>query len=79
MYLFFSFWKKVDKKGSIAHIIDLTILTRSDKRRDRVEISPEQLSAASLEAEKISKQLNQTVRVVSSLFRSNLSIIKFDF
>lgn len=29
----------------------MTILTRSDKRNDRVEISPEQLAAATAEAE----------------------------
>jgi BRCA1/BRCA2-containing complex subunit 3 len=42
----------------------LTILNRSDKRPDRVEISPEQLSAASSEAELLTKSLKQTVRVV---------------
>ncbi|NWH36454.1 BRCC3 deubiquitinase, partial [Chloropsis hardwickii] len=35
----------------IVHIHSVIILRRSDKRKDRVEISPEQLSAASTEAE----------------------------
>ncbi|EHB05899.1 Lys-63-specific deubiquitinase BRCC36 [Heterocephalus glaber] len=35
----------------IIHIHSVIILRRSDKRKDRVEISPEQLSAASTEAE----------------------------
>ncbi len=35
----------------IADITGMTVLTRSDKRNDRVEISPEQLAAASAEAE----------------------------
>ncbi|MFT7796134.1 lys-63-specific deubiquitinase BRCC36-like isoform X1 [Arapaima gigas] len=35
----------------IVHIHSVIILRRSDKRKDRVEISPEQLSAASTEAD----------------------------
>lgn len=35
----------------IADVTGMTILTRSDKRNDRVEISPEQLAAATAEAE----------------------------
>ncbi len=38
-------------RGVIADITGMTVLTRSDKRNDRVEISPEQLAAASAEAE----------------------------
>ncbi|CAL8318072.1 unnamed protein product [Lota lota] len=37
----------------IVHIHSVIILRRSDKRKDRVEISPEQLSAASTEAERL--------------------------
>ncbi|XP_023559726.1 lys-63-specific deubiquitinase BRCC36 [Octodon degus] len=36
----------------IVHVHSVIILRRSDKRKDRVEISPEQLSAASTEAER---------------------------
>ncbi|NXT89233.1 BRCC3 deubiquitinase, partial [Anhinga rufa] len=39
------------RSGRIVHIHSVIILRRSDKRKDRVEISPEQLSAASTEAE----------------------------
>ncbi|EPY73275.1 hypothetical protein CB1_020447003 [Camelus ferus] len=44
----------------IVHIHSVIILRRSDKRKDRVEISPEQLSAASTEAE-ISFLVDETV------------------
>ncbi|NWH62200.1 BRCC3 deubiquitinase, partial [Geococcyx californianus] len=44
------FWTSVDT-SRIVHIHSVIILRRSDKRKDRVEISPEQLSAASTEAE----------------------------
>ncbi|CAN0173047.1 unnamed protein product [Lampetra fluviatilis] len=37
--------------SEVVHIYSVIILRRSDKRKDRVEISPEQLSAASTEAE----------------------------
>ena len=37
--------------GSVAHILGCQLLTRSDRRKDRVEISPEQLAAASSHAE----------------------------
>uniref|UniRef100_A0A8C6YRK0 BRCA1/BRCA2-containing complex subunit 3 n=1 Tax=Nothoprocta perdicaria TaxID=30464 RepID=A0A8C6YRK0_NOTPE len=39
------------RRARIVHIHSVIILRRSDKRKDRVEISPEQLSAASTEAE----------------------------
>ncbi|NXJ67301.1 BRCC3 deubiquitinase, partial [Rostratula benghalensis] len=42
--------RRVDT-SRIVHIHSVIILRRSDKRKDRVEISPEQLSAASTEAE----------------------------
>ncbi|NWI63921.1 BRCC3 deubiquitinase, partial [Todus mexicanus] len=53
----------------IVHIHSVIILRRSDKRKDRVEISPEQLSAASTEAEisfsrDISKLTRRPMRVV---------------
>ncbi|XP_033019193.1 lys-63-specific deubiquitinase BRCC36-like [Lacerta agilis] len=48
----------------IAHIRSVIILLRSDKRKDRVEISPEQLSAASTEAERLAKLTGQPTRVV---------------
>ncbi|XP_046989873.1 lys-63-specific deubiquitinase BRCC36-like isoform X1 [Schistocerca americana] len=48
----------------VAHISAVAMLRRSDKRRDRVEISPEQLSNASNLAEKLAGQLNQPMRVI---------------
>uniref|UniRef100_A0A2R8MMF7 Lys-63-specific deubiquitinase n=1 Tax=Callithrix jacchus TaxID=9483 RepID=A0A2R8MMF7_CALJA len=47
----------------IVHIHSVIILRRSDKRKDRVEISPEQLSAASTEAE-ISLVVNRSFDVL---------------
>uniref|UniRef100_A0A3Q3I9W5 MPN domain-containing protein n=2 Tax=Monopterus albus TaxID=43700 RepID=A0A3Q3I9W5_MONAL len=48
----------------IVHIHSVIILRRSDKRKDRVEISPEQLSAASTEAERLADITGRTMRVV---------------
>ncbi|NWW11681.1 BRCC3 deubiquitinase, partial [Oreocharis arfaki] len=49
----------------IVHIHSVIILRRSDKRKDRVEISPEQLSAASTEAEiSFSRDSRRPMRVV---------------
>ena len=39
------------KNNRIAHICSAYPMTRIDRRPDRVEISPEQLSAAAIEAE----------------------------
>jgi len=50
--------------GKVASIWDVSVLTRSDKRKDRVEISPEQLAAASTHAEKVSSQVGKTTRVI---------------
>ena len=36
---------------AIASVEGVSLLTRSDKRKDRVEIAPEQLHLAALEAE----------------------------
>ncbi|NXM94409.1 BRCC3 deubiquitinase, partial [Sylvia borin] len=48
----------------IVHIHSVIILRRSDKRKDRVEISPEQLSAASTEAEMLAEITGRPMRVV---------------
>ncbi|XP_075395794.1 lys-63-specific deubiquitinase BRCC36 [Tenrec ecaudatus] len=55
--------EKVDT-GKIIHIHSVIILRRSDKRKDRVEISPEQLSAASTEAERLAELTGRPMRVV---------------
>uniref|UniRef100_A0A8D0HTU3 BRCA1/BRCA2-containing complex subunit 3 n=1 Tax=Sphenodon punctatus TaxID=8508 RepID=A0A8D0HTU3_SPHPU len=52
----------------IVHIHSVIILRRSDKRKDRVEISPEQLSAASTEAE-ISFHRNQLAEMTGRPMR----------
>ncbi|XP_062969488.1 lys-63-specific deubiquitinase BRCC36-like [Cynocephalus volans] len=55
--------EKVNNIG-IVHIHSVIILRRSDKRKDRVEISPEQLSAASTEAERLAELTGHPMRVV---------------
>lgn len=39
----------------IVHVHSVIILQHSEKRKDHVEISPEQLSAASTEAERLAE------------------------
>ncbi|XP_059153731.1 lys-63-specific deubiquitinase BRCC36-like [Physella acuta] len=48
----------------VLHLFSVIILRRSDKQADRVEISPEQQSDASIKAEKLAKELNRPLRVV---------------
>uniref|UniRef100_F6YDL8 Lys-63-specific deubiquitinase n=1 Tax=Equus caballus TaxID=9796 RepID=F6YDL8_HORSE len=48
----------------IIHIHSVIILRRSDKRKDRVEISPEQLSAASTETHRLAELTGRPMRVV---------------
>ncbi|XP_077987760.1 lys-63-specific deubiquitinase BRCC36-like [Glandiceps talaboti] len=50
--------------SQIVHIDSVVMLTRSDKQPDRVEISPEQLSAAATEAERLANLLQRPLRVV---------------
>ncbi|CAH7332257.1 lys-63-specific deubiquitinase BRCC36 [Phodopus roborovskii] len=50
--------------ATVVHIRSVLILQRSDKTKDRVEISPEQLSAASVEAERAAEQTGRPLRVV---------------
>ncbi|KAI8098444.1 JAB1/Mov34/MPN/PAD-1 ubiquitin protease-domain-containing protein, partial [Gilbertella persicaria] len=47
--------------GKVKHI---SFLTRSDKRKDRVEIAPESLHLAALEAEEFSKKSNFPMMVI---------------
>lgn len=51
-------------ENRISHISTVIMLRRSDKRQDRVEISPEQLSDASTQAEILSHELGRPMRVV---------------
>ncbi|CAL8279937.1 unnamed protein product [Merluccius merluccius] len=51
--------------AAVVHVRSVIILRRSDKRKDRVEISPEQLSAASTEAERLAARTGRPrLRVV---------------
>lgn len=47
-----------------ARVSALVMLRRSDKRKDRVEISPEQLSGAAELAEKLAEELKRPMRVI---------------
>lgn len=55
---------KKSARGAIAFVSHVSVLTRSDKRKDRVEIEPAQLTAAAAEAERLSVQLGKQIRVV---------------
>ncbi|KAF9917933.1 BRCA1 BRCA2-containing complex, subunit 3 [Lobosporangium transversale] len=54
------------KEGAteIARVEGVSLLTRSEKRKDRVEIGPEQLTMAAIEAEEITKTTGKTTRVI---------------
>ena len=53
-----------DAPHTVVHVRDVKILVRSDRRKDRVEISTEQLWKASEEAAEIEKRDGQPTRVV---------------
>lgn len=48
----------------VVHICSAYAMRRSDKQPDRVEISPEQLSAAAIEAEHLATKLNRPIQVL---------------
>ncbi|KAI9025932.1 JAB1/Mov34/MPN/PAD-1 ubiquitin protease-domain-containing protein [Phycomyces nitens] len=52
------------KGRTTARIEAISLLTRSDKRKDRVEIAPEQLHLAALQAEEHSKRANRPMCVI---------------
>jgi len=49
---------------SVAHVAGVHILTRSDKRKDRCEISAMQLAGASAEAERLTSITGREVRII---------------
>ncbi|KAI9499455.1 JAB1/Mov34/MPN/PAD-1 ubiquitin protease-domain-containing protein [Zychaea mexicana] len=49
---------------ALASVEAVSLLTRSDKRKDRVEIAPEQLHLAALEAEQVGKRLGRKMCVI---------------
>ncbi|XP_054008603.1 lys-63-specific deubiquitinase BRCC36-like [Hylaeus anthracinus] len=53
-----------DIVNGVAKLVAVTILRRLDKKKDRVEISPEQLMKAVSEADKLTAQLNRPVHVL---------------
>jgi len=53
-----------DIEQEVSHIWAVSVLMRSDKRKDRVEVSPEQSAAAAAEAEKIGDRIGKRTRVV---------------
>jgi len=53
-----------DLKDGISNISALINLRRLDKKKDRVEISPEQLLKAATEAERLTVELNRPMRVL---------------
>ncbi|GFN75731.1 lys-63-specific deubiquitinase brcc36 [Plakobranchus ocellatus] len=54
---------EIDEERAL-HLSAVTILRRSDKQPDRVEISPEQQSDASIKADQLAKELKRPMRVV---------------
>ena len=52
------------KDNRVAYICSTYAMRRSDKRPDRVEISPEQLSAAAIEAERLAAELQRPIQVL---------------
>jgi BRCA1/BRCA2-containing complex subunit 3 len=52
------------EEDDVATISALFMMRRSDKQEDRVEISPEQLTAASIQAEKLAEELHRPLRVL---------------
>ncbi|KAG0082970.1 BRCA1 BRCA2-containing complex, subunit 3 [Podila epicladia] len=56
--------EKKEGPTEIARVDGVSLLTRSEKRKDRVEIGPEQLILAAVEAEEITKATGKTTRVI---------------
>lgn len=54
----------IDGRGSIAHVAGVHILTRSDKKPDRCEISPTQLAGASAEADRLAQTTGRNIRII---------------
>ena len=49
--------------GKVAYISSAYAMRRSDKQADRVEIHPEHLSAATMEAEQLAIKLQRPIQV----------------
>ncbi|KAJ1972879.1 BRCA1 BRCA2-containing complex, subunit 3 [Dimargaris verticillata] len=57
-------WQTTDDDATVAYVTELALLRRSDKQRDRVEISPEQLHLAAVQADQRAAELNRPIRVI---------------
>ena len=55
---------QVKDGGKVVSVCTVYMMRRSDKRPDRVEISPEQLSAAAIEAEALANRLQRRIQVL---------------
>jgi proteasome lid subunit RPN8/RPN11 len=62
-FWYFLYVFQIDSK-KVAHVSAVVMLRRSDKRKDRVEISPEQLTNAAIQADKLTHELGQPMRVL---------------
>ena len=56
--------------GRVAFISSAYAMRRSDKQADRVEIHPEQLSAAAMEAERLALKLQRPIQVILGIYLS---------
>ena len=54
----------------MAYISSAYAMRRSDKQADRVEIHPEQLSAAAMEAERLALKLQRPIQVILGIYLS---------
>ncbi|KAL1918671.1 uncharacterized protein VTP21DRAFT_2693 [Calcarisporiella thermophila] len=57
-------WTENEGNDPIAVVTSLHITTRSDKRKDRVELGPEQLTEACVHAERMEKMTGKTTNVI---------------
>eukprot|EP00128_Syssomonas_multiformis_P008953 Colp12_sorted_trinity150504_noHs@17375 len=51
-------------EDNVGNIWSMCLLTRSDRRKDRVEISSEQLAEAAMLAERLTQKVGKTMRVI---------------
>lgn len=58
------FFPRFQLESSVANISAVKILRRSDKKKDRVEISSEQVLKAAAEAERLTIELRRPMRVL---------------
>ena len=57
-------WESASGGRVVAHVSDVIVLSREDRRKDRVEVSAVQLSIAAEEAEAIQRSRGRAVQIV---------------